>query len=304
VTVTLVGYDPLKDLRHRETAAARELSDWLKYLQLSNKSPRTLDAYERTAAALLLDWPHLEFSEFTDGELSHTLSKIPAKSRHQHKSHLNSWFIWGEERDKILRNPVRRLPQMRYRPNRSYDLFSEAEADAVCALPSPDGQLATIMFWTGIRLAEARHLTGKRLDLERLQIIVVDGAKGGKQRTVPMVQRVSVACAEMIDLEGIGPDDFLWYTKDGGGSRLRHSRAVSDQRFYDWWRKALETADVRYRRPHLVRHSFATRMKELGYPLEDLSQDLGHESIRTTADTYVHGSIDARGGRMRALVDG
>lgn len=296
--------DPLKDLRHREAAAARELADWLKWMELGNKAPRTLDAVERTAAALLRAFPTIRFAEFSDGDLGHVLAGFPAKSRHLNKSHLNGWFKWGVKTGRIQRNPVDLLPEMKYRAPRDYDIFSEAEADAVCALPAPDGQLATLLFWLGLRLAEARNLTGKRFDFERRQVLVIDGAKGSKTRRVPMLGQVEIAALELLSLEGIGPDDFLWYTRDGGSARLRHSRAVSDQRFYDWWGAALKSAGVRYRRPHLVRHTFATRMKQLGLPLEDLSQILGHESIRTTADTYVHDDPMLIGERMRALVSG
>jgi integrase len=301
---SLVGYDPLRDLRHREAAAARELSDWLRWLEVGNKSPRTLDAYERTVAALLLAFPAQRFDEFTDGDLLHALALFPAKSRHLNKSHLNSWFKWGLRTRRIVHNPVDLLPDMNYKPPRDYDLFSDTEADAVCALPAPDGQLATILFWTGIRLAEARALTGKRLDFERKQVLIVDGSKGKKTRRVPMVDRAFAASLDLVTLEGIGPDDYLWYTKDGGSKRLRHGRMVSDQRFYDWWKLTLGHAGVRYRKPHLARHSFATRMKKLGLPVEELAQILGHESIRTTIDTYVHQPTDLIGEHMRELVGG
>lgn len=297
--MTVYALDPLKDLRHRETAAARELADFLKYLELGNKAARTLDAYERTYAALTLAFPGKRFDEFTDGDLAQVLARYPAKSRHQNKSHLNSWFKWGVKTRRITSNPVDLLPEIRYRPSRDYDLFSEAEADAVCALPAPDGQLATLMFWLGLRLAEARGLTGKRFDFERRQVLVVDGAKGGKSRRVPMIGRVETAASDLLVLEGIGPDDYMWYSRGD-----KHDRQVSDQRFYDWWHGALDEAGVRYRKPHLVRHTFASRLRDMGVPMEDLQQILGHDSIRTTVDVYAHSSSERIGDRLREIVEG
>ncbi len=303
---TLYALDPLKDSRHREAAAAREIADFLDYLRLANKSARTLDAYERTYAAVANAFPTKRFDEITDGDLIQVLAEYPPKSRHQNKSHLNSWFKWGVKTRRIAANPVDLLPEIRYRPSRDYDLFTEADVAAVCALPSPDGQLATLLFWCGLRLAEARGLTGKRFDFtaESPQVLIIDGAKGGKSRRVPMVGRVQVAALELVTLEGIGPDDFVWYTRDGGSKRHRHVRMVSDQRFYDWWRKALDQAGVRYRNPHLARHTFASRLRDLGVPMEDIQQVLGHESIRTTVDVYARSSVERVGERMRALVDG
>ena len=300
--MTAYALDPLKDSRHRNAVAAREQADWLRYLELGNKAARTLDSYERYTAALLRDFPHVAFDEFTDGDLAHTLAKFPARSRHIAKAALNNWFKWGYKSRRIPGNPVDLLPEMKYRPDRSYDLYTSAEVEALCALPSPDGHLATIMFWAGIRRAECRFLTGKRLDLERSQILVTDGAKGSKSRIVPMIGRVATSAAELLMLEGIGPDDFLWYTRPGGGKRTRRSTAISNARFDIWWRSIHVAAEVRKRKPHTSRHTFATRMRELGLEMEEIQQLLGHESIRTTSDTYVHSNLSAIGDHMREAV--
>lgn len=298
--MTAYALDPLKDSRHRNAVAAREQADWLRYLELGNKAARTLDSYERYTAALLRAFPNTAFDEFTDGDLAHVLAQYPAKSRHIAKAALNNWFKWGYKSRRIPGNPVDLLPEMKYKPDRAYDLYTPAEADALCALPSPDGHLLTVMFWAGLRRAECRFLTGKRLDLERGQILVTDGAKGSKSRIVPMIGRVSSAAAELLTFEGIGPDEYLWYTK--GGKRRRRSNPISNARFDIWWREAHEKAAVRRRKPHTTRHSFATRMRELGLEMEEIQQILGHESIRTTSDTYVHSNLSSTAAHMREVV--
>jgi integrase/recombinase XerD len=299
---TVYRLDPLRDSRHRDAVAARDLSDWLQYLTIENKAARTLDTYERTAAVLLRAFPDKRFDEFTDGDLLHVLTLFPPRSRHINKAALNSFFRWGYLQRRIDGNPVDRLPQIKYRPNRSYDLFTEAEADALCALPSPDGHLLTLMLWGGLRRAEARYLTGKRLDLETRHIIVIDGAKGSKMRRVPMIGRVSQAAAELITLEGIGPDDHLWSSRPGGGPRVRRLTPIANTTFDEWWVKQLEAAGVRHRKPHMTRHTFATRLRELGLAMEEIQSILGHESIRTTSDTYVHSNLGAIGDHMREVV--
>ncbi len=294
--------DPLKDSRHREAAAARDLADWIVALGLSNKAPRTLDTYERVCAALLRAFPQKRFDEFTDGDIMHVLAQYPPRSRHINKAALNSWFKWGYKKRRIPGNPVDLIDPISYKPNRSYDLFTEAESDALCALPSPDGQLMTLMLWTGLRRSEARELTGKRLDLERQQVIIVDGAKGSKMRRVPMIQRVTTAAVELTTLEGIGPSDFLWYDRPGGARRVRRLKPIANTTFDHWWTRSLAAAGVRHHKPHMTRHSFATRMRELGMAMEEIQQLLGHESIRTTSDTYVHANLSAIGDHMRELV--
>jgi integrase len=68
-----------------------------------------------------------------------------------------------------------------------------------------------------------------------------------------------------------------------------------------WWRRCLDTAGVRYRNPHMARHTFATRWRRLGLEPDYLQEILGHESVRTTIDTYVHTDIADVAQAMRVL---
>jgi len=298
-----VECEALKDSRHKTAAASRELADWLDYLDVGNKALRTRLEYERILAVLLRAYPDRRFHEFTDRDLAHVLAGIPRASRKQHKSVYNRWFKWGIVTELLDRNPVDKLPEIQHRTNRSYDLYSDTEVAALTALPQPDGALCGLLFWTGIRLAEARGLTMKRIDFDRRMVLVLEGAKGSKQRRVPLIAPVAQALAAMETLEGLGPDDYLWYTINARNKRLIHKREISDGRFYLWWRDCHRRAGIRYRRPHLARHTFATKMRELGLPIDELSQILGHESVETTDRTYVHRSTDAIGDHMRELYE-
>jgi integrase len=77
---------------------------------------------------------------------------------------------------------------------------------------------------------------------------------------------------------------------------------ISNTTFERWWKKAILAADVRYRNPHMARHSFVTRLRELGVKLEDIKWIVGHESIATTEDTYSHPNMDELGERIRNIV--
>jgi integrase len=59
--------------------------------------------------------------------------------------------------------------------------------------------------------------------------------------------------------------------------------------FDRWWRACLTAAGVRYRNPHMARHTFATDyLRRRRGRLETLQIVLGHESIETTSDLYGH----------------
>src|SRR4051812_34273957 len=83
--------DPLRFVEPKHAAAARDYADWLSWLEVSNKAPRTQDAYKRTVATLLHAFPEKTFAEFTDGDILHILADYPAKSRIQNKAHLSSF---------------------------------------------------------------------------------------------------------------------------------------------------------------------------------------------------------------------
>jgi site-specific recombinase XerD len=77
---------------------------------------------------------------------------------------------------------------------------------------------------------------------------------------------------------------------------------VSNATFERWWKRQVDASGVRYRNPHMARHTFVTRMREHGVDLEDLKWMLGHESYSTTADTYSHPNMDELGVRVRRLI--
>jgi hypothetical protein len=54
------------------------------------------------------------------------------------------------------------------------------------------------------------------------------------------------------------------------------------------WRPLQARAGLRYRTPHQARHTFATLLLQQGESLDYVKVQLGHSSIRVTADTYVH----------------
>lgn len=299
----LVGCDPLRDLRYKGAAAAREQADWLKYLELAGKAPRTLVEYERITAGLLRAFPTTRFAEFTDGDISHVLAGVSKASRAQNKSVIGQWFKWGVKTKRIPVNPTEFLPDMYVRPNRRYDFYLQPEWAALTGLPHPDGGLMAILFWAGLRREEAIQLTGKRVDFDGERILVIEGAKGAKPREVTMLPPLLSSMAAMFTLEGIRPDDYVWYSRSGMNDRHRRAHPISPSRFYVWWKEAHEEAAVRRRNPHLARHTMATLWRSMGQDWGDIADALGHESVDTTKGTYVHEPADSRSARVKRVFE-
>jgi integrase/recombinase XerD len=279
----VVGFDPLRDSRHRAARASREVADWLAYLALEGKAPRTLDDYERTAAVLLRMFPALELREMTDSEVAHALATFPAKSRRIRRAHLSSLFAWARLTRRVDGNPMELVPKQKRNPRRHVDTFTDAECALLEALPAPDGPLLSFMLRAGLRKGDCRRLLCRHVNLDRGHL-VVHGSKGGKDRVVP-IRSLAHVLSEWFLLDGIRPNDHLWYTKPGGG-RLQRRATPGEGSFHRWWVGCLDMAGVTYRNPHVTRHTFAVNWLRHGGRLETLSDAMGHSSIATTDDEY------------------
>ena len=51
---------------------------------------------------------------------------------------------------------------------------------------------------------------------------------------------------------------------------------------------------------HVLRHTFATRCIESGFDIKSLSEILGHASVNTTLQRYVHPSMELKNLRWRS----
>lgn len=292
------------DQTHLTAAAAPDLVDWLAWLELRGKADTTRDAYERTVAALLVAFPDLVMAEFTDSHLERFLLIFPEKSRRIRKAHLASWFGWGYRKRRIPANPHDLMDPIERHQSKVPTIFSDAEVAMLEALPLPDGPLMSALFGSGMRKAEARHFTAGRIDFPRRRLIISEGAKGGKDRVVPMLDELASPLANLVLLEGLDPHDHVWYTRAGGTHRVvRRRDPCSDTAFTRWWTRCLDEAGVPYRNIHATRHTFASRWRQRGLHMDDLRILLGHASISTTVDVYGHTKVDDVAIRMLELVE-
>jgi integrase len=292
VPLGLRDYDPLRDKSYELTALGPDVVDWLAYLDLAGRADRTRDQYERDLARGCLMYPSKAIAERTDVECLHVVSSFKPGERRTRKAAYDSFFTWARRQRRIETNPMELLPTISRKAQRWYDVFSEVEVDDLADLPVVDGALALLLLEAGLRKSEAVKLQVRRLklDVSPPEVILL-AAKGDKDRVMPMSARLAQAVNELLLLEQLAPLDHVWYTRPGGGPVSR-SRPIGDGSFDRWWRRCLAGAGVRYRNPHMTRHTFATRWLRRGGRLETLSVAMGHRSIKTTYDLYGH--LDTR----------
>lgn len=301
--MSVVVCDVLRDVRHSSARAARDLADWLAALELEGKADRTRYHYALTGLDLVEAWPDKSIAEFTDGDMAHLLRGYPPAGRDTRRAHLQSLMAWAKRTRRITENPLDYLVKAKKRKPRLPDVFSDAEVALLCSLEPPDGQLMTLMFECGLRKSECRMLLRKHVNLSRAELVVYAG-KGDKDRIVPLTTLARGAIVDLDFLERVNPDDYLWYSKPGGTERHDHSRPIAEGTFARWWRRCVDASGVSYRKPHMARHTFATSWRRKGLDLDELQLLLGHASIRTTSDLYVHTTIHDVAARMAQIEAG
>ena len=159
-----------------------------------------------------------------------------------------------------------------------------------------------IALYAGLRIGEVCALKWEDIDFQR-QIIRV-------RRTVARVQKdadKSHGTALIIDAPKtrasireipISPLllPILMQTKKISKSNYvtsTHSGFLSTRTFDYRYKKLLRESGVPTVNFHTFRHTFATRCIEVGMDIKSLSQILGHSSVSTTLNTYVHPSMDS-----------
>ncbi|MBZ0150148.1 MAG: site-specific integrase [Planctomycetes bacterium] len=139
------------------------------------------------------------------------------------------------------------------------------------------------MYSAGLRSREAVRLRPEDIDSKRRVIRVVQG-KGRKDRYTLLSRRFLLELRSYwATTRPEGPWLFPGETPEG------HIGTDSVRRvFVDAVGKAGITKEVR---PHSLRHSFATHLRELGVDLSVIQALLGHANIKTTA-VYLHTTVE------------
>ena len=166
-----------------------------------------------------------------------------------------------------------------------------------------------IALYTGVRLGELCALQWQDIDFESgvlhitktLQRIKnVDSNSNKKTKMVIDVPKSKKSIRE-IPL----PTYLLCLLKKWEKNQPKANYVLSgkekyiDPRVYqDNFKQYLELAKVQEHTIHALRHTFATNAVARGFDVKNLSEILGHSSVRFTLEKYVHGSMDTKRASM------
>jgi integrase len=162
-----------------------------------------------------------------------------------------------------------------------------------------------LLFRTGIRAGEILQMRIRDVNLAE-RLITVRRGKGNKGRVVPIrgdvvlaLERLTLEPVERVGSRGRQIDrppldtDAVLYPAFTNGDRVVRSfpeRPMAYNTFQKWWVERLKWAEVRYRKPHMARHTFATKLLRSGADISRVQQALGHASINATT-VYLHNDL-------------
>jgi integrase len=271
----------MRNREHHNTAAWPELRAWLIRLENEGKSETTIYNYERYIARLLLLYPDTPFTEFTPVQLDAALGTMPKQSRKIPRSVFKSWFEWGVLMlDEMDNTPMRKVAKAPRTVIEQKPVYDDAEVALLRGLPSPDGQLCTLLLYTGIRKGGARRLQRKHIDLDHAVMVVTE--KGDKTAPVHLPPEAVAAVSDLDLWERLDPEDYLW-----GGKREAPMPSTSFDR---WWAGdkdrgrlgVVQRAGVRRLNLHQTRHTYNRLLADRGVGIEHQRVLMRHENIATT----------------------
>lgn len=138
---------------------------------------------------------------------------------------------------------------------------------------SYDYYIISLLVNTGLRVSELCNLKWDDIDFNSKKLTVTNG-KGNKKRNVPLNNEA------VETLQELSPNFYEYVVTRWDGAKIT-PRAIQLS-----FQKISDNTCIKVT-PHMLRHTFATRMIQKGLDVTILQKILGHESLNTTQQ-YIH----------------
>lgn len=254
-----------------------------RHTELTGKSLSTLHNYGRCLATMALHFKCCP-TELDEEQVLDYLQQLKTNSRRPSSSYFKHTVYGLRLAYKIVGVPSKRvfLPRMKF-PKQLPVVLSQGEVKRlIAAAPLLKHKLLiALIYGCGLRRFELLKLQVSDVDLERGMLHVREG-KGRKDRYVPLGWLLTRGLRKYLQHE----KPYRWlFNGRGDNGQLQPFSQTGVQ-----WaiREATKKAGIQKRvTSHVLRHSYATHLLEMGLDIMTLKDLLGHVDIKTTM-MYLH----------------
>jgi len=205
---------------------------------------------------------------------------------------LSGIFRMAENNEIVTRNPVRLTKKPKVR-NTIVRWLSETEETAILSQAAryPNSLLRSAIIFaihSGLREQEQCQLPWADVNFDR-RIITIRDTKNGDDREVDMSETLYQLLLKI-------PTRFNCAYVFTNGKTKKPYKCFNNT----LWRKVLRNAGVKGLRWHDLRHTFGSRLRQRGVPLETIAELMGHKSLAMTL-RYAHLDSASRSDAVRRL---
>ena len=302
---------------NRHITFARWMEIWMENEVLGSVKPSTYQVYRRHINKHLL--PKLgkyDLSELTPIIIHGFVEELEAAGLASCTVKgvyrlLAAAMRFAQEEGQIAQNPCRKI-KIQCVQRAEQRVLNRQEHEAIRSLPEAQQELSVLLaLYTGMRLGEVCALKWLDIDWEKRTITVCRTAQRVARmkpetgaRTMLMIgspksirsQRVLPVPAFLLEQLRKRMENQTSEYVFGVSDRAAEPRTL--QRHFQKIMNKLGIVGAHF---HTLRHSFATRLLELGVDVKTVSVLLGHSSAKTTLDFYAHSLLDRQRSAMELL---
>ena len=277
---------------------------WLDDYKAMKLRETTLDLYQWTLDKYIdPNLGRIQLQDLRGGHIQRLYKKILDAKKSSRLVHLIYQILNPALRQAIKNGLIKHnaceateLPPLKYQHRR--ELTQEEQdkfLEACCG--HRYGIAILVLFGTGIRKGECLGLRWQDVDLENGAIYITQGlvhTKKGLKNHAPKTEkgRRSIPLPRVVvEALKLHKDRMRFekhYRLDGYAFCTKNGTAVIPRNFDKTFHILRERAGISHTTPHGLRHTFATRLLELGENMKVVQELLGHARMGITADTYSH----------------